>query len=275
MPEPMNEEFGTVNVRRGDRAREIEVMRQQYRRHREALTNMIADAPTEHLATEYTRLLRDIDAAMHKLDEIDPHAPVAGGSATRPIEAQPAKTDPGRRPLVAPPAVQTIPDDTGQGARSRVAMIIGAGILVLAAIFWLLWRAGSDERPMTPIATEQVDTAAEPVAETATEAPVPNPLTAEPAAHDYGAIRKGTRAARQFEVANNTDQPISIEVARSACRCLFYDYAPVVPPRGKETVTVTVDGSRAKSGTLTEALRVTSKADPSVATTLNVTATVQ
>jgi hypothetical protein len=252
-------------------------MRQQYRRHREALMNMIADAPTEHLAAEYTKLLREIDGSLEKLDELDPHAPAAAaasaGSATRPLETQPVKTDPGRRPLVTPPAVHTIPEDGGQAARSRVAMIIGAGILVLAAIFWLLWRAGSDERPMTPIATEQVVTTTETVAEP--EPPVPNPLTAEPAAHDYGAIRKGTRAARQFEVSNNTDQPISIEVARSACRCLFYDYAPVVPPRGKETVTVTVDGSRAKSGTLTEALQVSSKADPSVATTLNVTATVR
>ncbi|HKO55225.1 MAG TPA: hypothetical protein VJ276_05060, partial [Thermoanaerobaculia bacterium] len=67
----MSDEFGTVNVRRGDRAREIEVIRQHYRAHRDALAKMMSDAPTEHLAAEYQRLLHDIDASLAKLDELE------------------------------------------------------------------------------------------------------------------------------------------------------------------------------------------------------------
>jgi hypothetical protein len=48
-------------------------------------------------------------------------------------------------------------------------------------------------------------------------------------------------------------------VARSHCRCLYYDYAAKVPANGKETVTVTVDGARAKAGALNETLQITAK----------------
>src|SRR6266542_715914 len=61
--EQMSDDFGTVNVRRGDRAREIEVLRQHYRGHRDALSRLVADAPTEQLAGEYQRLITNIDEA--------------------------------------------------------------------------------------------------------------------------------------------------------------------------------------------------------------------
>ena len=57
----MSDDFGTINVSRGERAREIEVLRQHYRQHREALVRMTSDAPTEHLAAEYQRLIVEID----------------------------------------------------------------------------------------------------------------------------------------------------------------------------------------------------------------------
>ena len=51
-----------------------------------------------------------------------------------------------------------------------------------------------------------------------TPAPKPLPvapaLTIDPRAHDYGTIRKGTRAVRQFEVMNHGDQPVTIDVER-------------------------------------------------------------
>jgi len=40
-------------------------------------------------------------------------------------------------------------------------------------------------------------------------------------------------------------------------------------------VTVTVDGAKAKAGPLLESIKVTSKSDPTVVTTFDVTATVQ
>ena len=67
----MSDDFGTVNVKRGDRAREIEVLRQHYRMHRDALMRMIPDAPTEQLAAEYQRLVASIDASLRKLDEVE------------------------------------------------------------------------------------------------------------------------------------------------------------------------------------------------------------
>ena len=77
----MSEDFGTINVKRGERAREIEVLRQHYRQHREALARMIADAPTEHLAAEYQRLVIEIDRALGKLNELEGMAATPPGSA--------------------------------------------------------------------------------------------------------------------------------------------------------------------------------------------------
>jgi len=62
----MSDDFGTVSVKRRDRAREIEVLRQRYGTHRDALTRMIPDAPTEPLAAEYQRLVASIDASLRK-----------------------------------------------------------------------------------------------------------------------------------------------------------------------------------------------------------------
>ena len=92
---------------------------------------------------------------------------------------------------------------------------------------------------------------------------------------DYGILRKGTRATRQYELINNTDEPISPQVARSVCRCLYYEHAPVIPPRAKESLTVTIDGAKAKAGPLLESVKVTSKTDPAVVVTFDVTATVR
>src|SRR5712691_8693307 len=88
-----SKECGTVSVRRGDRAREIEILRQQYNRHRESLASMAADAPTEQLAAEYQRLIREIDTAIGKLGELEGR--------------KPSDTQPGSRPLITPPGLIT------------------------------------------------------------------------------------------------------------------------------------------------------------------------
>ncbi|MGZ8709748.1 MAG: DUF1573 domain-containing protein, partial [Thermoanaerobaculia bacterium] len=144
---------------------------------------------------------------------------------------------------------------------------------VLGLIGWLMWRASSEERPETPIESPQV-------VETVETTPPQTPaqaaaISVEPPAHDYGAVRKGTRAARQFEIVNTTDQPIKVDVARSQCRCLYYDYAGLIPPKGKETLTVTIDGAKAQAGTLSESIRITAESDPSIATSFDVTATIR
>jgi Protein of unknown function (DUF1573) len=263
----MSDEFGTVNIkaRSAERAREIEVIRQHYRRHHEALTAMAADAPTEALGVEYRRLIGEIESAFKKLDELDHRTP---------SDTQPMKTAPGTRPLVTPPALPSGMDDEPSSAQSRIVLIVIVGLLVLGLIGWLMWRASSDERPETAVveAPQVVETVETPTPEPPVQAAA---IAVEPAAHDYGAVRKGTRAARQFEIVNTTDQPIKVDVARSECRCLYYDYADLIPPKGKETLTVTIDGAKAKAGTLSESIRITAESDPSIATSFDVTATIR
>lgn len=177
----MSDDFGTVNLSRADRAREVEVMRQQFRRHREALVNLAADAPTEHLAAEYRRLIQELDNSIHKVDELE------------------------GKPLVRTPEPPPMVEDE---PRSRVAIIVVVAVIALALIGGLTWWASRDRAP------EQEQTVVqETVATTETvAAPVPM-LTVTPTSHDYGVIRKGTRATRQFEIANRSEEPVSIHRA--------------------------------------------------------------
>jgi hypothetical protein len=267
----MSDDFGTVNVRRGDRTREIDILRQRYHRHRENLMNLASDAPSEHLSAEYQRLIREIDTALGKLGELE---------GRKPSDTQPMKSEPGTRPLVTPPGmiISDVSEPSGPGAAfPRIALIIGAGVIVLGIIVWLMWGA-SGEKPVA----RSINTETTPVTESLPPQPVtpaPKPVVAslsiEPASQDYGTIRKGTRAVRQFQVTNNGDTPFKLEVARSACRCLYYDYNSTLAPHKKETVTVTVDGAKAKRGTLHEKLALSSKSDASVTGSLDVTATIK
>jgi hypothetical protein len=279
----MSDDFGTINVRRGEREREIEVLRQHYRHHRDGLLRMIADAPTEHLASEYQRLVADIDRALVKLDELEGNrGAVSAAAAAPPPPPRPRSDSFAAHDLAEPPA---IPESEYSEPRSRLPLILGAAILALAIIGFLIWRARSDrsggtaiveERPAVATSTETAEPGTsvsndtiEPAASTVAG------LAVIPVAHDYGTIRKGTRATRQYELSNRTDEPMTINVARSACRCLFYEHAPVIPPKGKENLTVTVDGARAKAGTLHEEVRITSKADAAVGATIDVNATIR
>src|ERR1051325_8500161 len=133
----MSDDFGTVNVRRGDRAREIEVLRQHYRGHRDALARLAADAPTEQLAAEYHRMIASIDESLRKLDEIE------GRPATQPGTR--AVPSPGMRPLSSEPVTEPQkyveePAPTGGGG-ARTLLIIAVGLLVIAALGYLIWRA--------------------------------------------------------------------------------------------------------------------------------------
>jgi len=275
----MSDDFGTVNVSKAERAREIDALRQQYTRHREALQKLIADAPTEHLSSEYRRLLGEVDAAMLKVDELGLTTGVTSGVSAR------ARTEAGMRPLVAPPSVidqGAVYDDVQRDSRSRLGLIAVAALIALAAIGWLIWKASSDRKKpgdiveqTTTATTTTVAVPATVAEETPATPTVADVISVTPPAADYGTIRKGTRATRQFEVRNGGEEPVTIQVARSACRCLYYEYRDLVPPKGKETVTVTIDGARAKAGALHETVKVTGKKDPSLASSFEVNATIQ
>jgi len=255
----MSDDFGTVNVSRAERAREIEAIRQRYARHREAIQKLAADAPNERLASEYRRLLGEIDAAMLKVNELGP------------------SDDLGLRPLVTtPPGLE----ESQRDSRLPLVLIDNEALVAIAVIAYLVFKpAGADrgavvEQPSATTTTTTTTTAPATVAEQP-PATVAEVLTITPPSHDYGTIRKGTRATRQFEVRNQSDEPISVQVARSTCRCLYYEYNEAVPPKGKETITVTVDGARAKAGALRENVKVTAKKDPSIAASFDVTANIQ
>jgi uncharacterized protein DUF1573 len=174
-------------------------------------------------------------------------------------------------------------------------VIVVAGLIVLGAIGWLIWRAGGDrrhpapavEKPAITTTTQPViDTAADttiaPVtpapatqAPTATGIPAANTVSLTPALADFGTVRKGTRATRQFQVTNTGTQLIEIKVARSACRCLYYEYNSKLVPKKKESITVTIDGARAKPGTLAEIVQITGKNGSPVLAQFQVQATVR
>jgi hypothetical protein len=292
----MSDDFGTVNVKRGDRAREIEVLRQHYRTHRDALMRMIPDAPTEQLAAEYQRLVASIDASLRKLDELEGKG-TASGTVAVPTpafnETQRMGTAPGNRPLVSSGVSPEPVTDHGLGGydgpvdrptnnSSRVLLMLVIAVAVLGIIGWLIWRASSDKKPTTPQVIEQpASTTNADTAATSAVTPAPVPVAASiriaPEVADYGTIRKGTRAVRQFEITNMSATPLSITVARSACRCLYYEYDAKVKlaPKAKEALTVTVDGARAKAGALNESIAVTSKDDPNATGTIGVRAVIK
>jgi hypothetical protein len=157
-------------------------------------------------------------------------------------------------------------------------LIVFAAIVVLAVIGGLIWRASSDRKAQsqqTSTAAAVTDTAPATITPVTPAPKALAPLVVAPAVVDFGTVAKGTRAARQLEVANNGTAPITIEVSRSLCRCLYYEYSGQVAPKKRETITVTLDGARAKAGTFDETIMVTVKKDPSITTNFQVTGTVK
>jgi uncharacterized protein DUF1573 len=273
----MSDDFGTINVSRSERSREIEVMREHYRRHRETLEGLIGDAPTEHLAQLYTRLVADIDGSLRKLDELE------GVGSTPPPPPPPASpTEPGMRPLQHDVHdYSAIPERRAGAPASRVVLILLVAFVGLALIGWMIWKASdrSDSATGTVAddtsATSPVTTETESETVAGTIAPVASAgLVVTPESQDFGIIRKGTRAVRKFTIRNETDEPAAIKISRSACRCLYYQHAKVIPPKNSETLSITIDGAKAKAGDLREELQVTTS-DPSVKTTVHAIATIR
>jgi hypothetical protein len=275
----MSDDFGTVSAKQGERAKEIEMLRQRYRHHRDALQRMIPDAPTEHLADAYVQVTAEIDDALRKLDEMEGRAPAAAESAA--ASAPRARTAAGDRPLERH-TFDDAPPSAGGNAMPRVILIIAAGLLVVAVIAYLMWHGSAKPGKVITETTAPADTAAPstvtpvaPATETTTPIAASASIKITPALSDFGVIRKGTRAVRPFDVMNTGSDPITIEVSRSACHCLFYEFRNKIAPKKRETITVAVDGARAKAGPLHETVTVTTKEDPSVTAQFVVQATIK
>jgi hypothetical protein len=162
-----------------------------------------------------------------------------------------------------------------------MGMIVVAGVVVLGLIAALIWYASRDRGKAKPVMTETTavvsDTATPATAAPQPVAPPPGAaaLSVAPAIADYGTIRKGTRAVRQVDVTNTTDRQLDYTVSRSECRCLYYEYSGKLAPKKKETLSITVDGGKAKAGSLAETLTIAAKKDPSVTASFQVTANIK
>ncbi|HYC90371.1 MAG TPA: DUF1573 domain-containing protein [Thermoanaerobaculia bacterium] len=260
----MSDDFGTISARR---AREIDVLR----KHRESLVKMLAD----------------VDAQLRELGEIT--APVIPPPRSPAPPTLPDHDPIDSRPIVNTAAMYDEPEEgivQPGGGGGRILMLAGIALVALVLIGGLIWWASKD-RPAAGTGTVVEETTAPATETTATAADtvdaVPDPGTIAPAsaqmgvtprAHDYGLVRKGTRATRQYTFRNDSEEPVTINVARSACRCLYYEYGPLVPPKATESITVTVDGAKAKAGTLRETIQVTPK-NGSGGTSFDVIATIR
>ncbi len=261
------DDWNTVNIKpgRGGVIRDIDLLRKRYSDHRAALEQLAADAPTEHLARRYRDLIAEVDAAVAKLD----------GLEAEPAAAPPRREEPRARAWSdAPPYIQQEldappPRRTSAGGRTILILLAGAFMIaVLALLFWNWLRGDEPEAPAVRPETTLTETAPEPPPEAVSE------LAIAPRQQDYGTIRRGSRAARQFEIQNETDATLAIDVKRSACRCLWFEYADTIPARGTTTLTVTVDTSKIAAGRLEETVEVTSRSDPPVTATFAVTANI-
>lgn len=272
----MSEEFGTVSAKKGDRAREIARLREHYRNHRETLTGLAGDAPSDHLAAEYDRLVAEIDAAVRKIDELEGKPASADTNPAIRPGTRPGATAPGSRPLVRPHEPEAAAN--GRNPTLVVAMMILAAVVVLGAIAYLVWRPRSTPKQPATIVEQPASTSTQPASTAPPTIPAaapPSSLKVAPEVADYGTIRKGTRAVRQFEISNGTGAAIELQVARSTCRCLFYDYKSKLAANAKETITVTIDGARAKAGQLQEQVQVSAKNEPAATTAFTVQATIR
>lgn len=275
----MPEDWNTINLSREQAVgREIEHLRARYLQHMATLEKLITEAPTDHLAGEYERVRQEVELSLHKLNELE-----SGIPAAQPVNPKPAVPSPPARTSAKPqrpeddPFYQTNPSVLLQrDSPLRALAIVLIGFVVLSLSGYFFWRylqgrpGGRSDSRSTASSSAPVETATlqeiVPVASSG--------FTISPPSQDFGRIRRGTRATRQFELTNNTDAEIPLAVSRSNCKCLWFEYVPL-PPGGSTTLTVTIDATRAPRGTLRETVKVSSKTDQKVSENLEVIAVIQ
>jgi hypothetical protein len=271
-----NDDLSTVNFKKDKVAKEFEVLRQRYEEHRRALEKLIVESPTESLAGRYADVLMEIDSAILKLQELE-RGSAEPAPASRPVPPLPGTagrtpTLPGLSPAANHPLRRGGEENPPEGTpadRTRTMLIVFSGVALLALLGWLAWNflSGNDEAaPATATAPAVVEQA---------PAPEPETLEIDPAELDYGVVRKGTRVAKSFAIRNNGATPLTLDIPRSACRCLWFDFNGPVPANGTLQLGVIVDGARAKSGQLEESMTIGTKENPEAKATFTVDATIQ
>lgn len=288
------DEFGTVNVKRQQMARELETLKQRYLAHRETLARLEADAPSEQLAARYAQLQNEIATAMSKLDDLGS----GRTSAPAPTTARASiPTAPGTTPVGnpgwqnrsvlnvdhsilgdAPTAPLDAASEDDAGKRLLLIGLVTVAILVLLG--YVAWRYSRRHTTSTPVIVERDHTTTTETAPVSTVTPIATDsvITTEPVAPksnatgsgkaklevtpviaDFGSIKKGSSALRQFQIVNHSGTPLQVDIKRSKCRCLWFDYDKRVPANGSTILAVKLDGVRAKVGALDEQVEVTAK----------------
>lgn len=277
----MPEEWNTINLSREKAiGREIEHLRTRYMQHMATLEKLILEAPTDHLAGEYERVRQEVELSLHKLNELETGTPSARPVASRaPLPAATAVTGSKSKRPEDDPFYQTNPSVLVQrDSPARALAIVLIGFLVVALSAYFFWRYVQGRRAATsdPAETTVSSTSPEETATLREIAPeqATTGFTISPPSQDYGRIRRGTRATRQFDLTNNTDAEIPLAVSRSNCKCLWFEFV-ALPPGGSTTLTVTIDAARAPKGTLRETVTVSSKTNPKLSENLEVTAVIQ
>jgi len=247
-----DDEWNTVNIRPGAGGvlREIDLLRRRYADHRSTLERLAADAPTEQLARRYRQLIGELEASMARIAELEMGADEPGAE---PLDDHDPRWH-------EPEEAVAFEEERPRRGLSTILVVLAAAFIVgVVGLFAWNWIRG-DAEPEAPAAIVE-PSGREPLIE---PEPVPQEvaLTASPDQQSYGELRRGTRAVRQFEIENHTDETLPISVLRSDCRCLWFEYADTIPPRGTTTLTVTVDGAKAPAGTLRETVQIVSKTDP-------------
>lgn len=279
--------------------REVDRLRGVYRDHAETLSKLAATAPSKQLARRYQEMIAEINRAIVGLDGVDQDANTRNaGERLAPI---PESEKPTRERPILPPGVPIItpqkpdteerpilssytagakpePAEGEDGALMRIVMIVGLAVVMLAVLGLFVWKFSGDRSPSPDEANPAAVVEPPPQEEPVTPAPEPkpaSPLTISPQQHDFGTIAKGTSAVRTFELANRGKSTLTLQIARSRCRCLWYDLPQPIPAGGRGTLTVRVDGGKAPAGLLSESIEVSAKGAPDAVAILEVTAEVK
>lgn len=286
-----DDDVSTVSYRKEKVTKEFELLKARYESHRVTLEQLITDSPTETLAGRYADVMMEVDSAIRKLEELQ--NPPANRPATHPGGAvlpgvalpvtKPSLTPPssaGSKPLHRPVSDHGSAQAARPGSnpdRPRLLSIVLVGVVVLAVLGWLAWTllgkmGGADKA--TVASTETVTDSTASSSAVATET-AESTLTIDPETADYGVVKKGTRVAKSFTVRNNGDAPLTLDISRSTCRCIWFDMDGPVPPQSTRQLGVIVDGARTKAGKLEETITIRAKEQPDLETTLTVSAEVR
>lgn len=290
------EEWSDREIDRGAALdREVDRLRGVYRDHAETLSRLASTSPSKQLARRYQELIADINKAIVGLDDVD-HDAAERRSGERPAlppeEARPEPTPRAPEALRAAeqhpeperPVLSTYsaaaPAEGDDGTVMRVALIIGLAIVLLGVLALFVWKFSGARPAPTETAATETAVAPPPKEEPVTPAPEPKPepkslLGVSPQQHDFGSVAKGASAVRTFEITNRGKSPLTLEISRSKCRCLWYDPPKSLPPGGRGTLTIRVDGSRAPAGILTESVEISAKGKSDASAVIEITADVK